>query len=417
MKLVSSAAEARLVEYLTTHKEMLLNSGVAIYFNFSQLLEHYRSDYQIKIATNLLTDLLKNQEGGIFLYKDMNVVVVGGGLSSALIEKATFQLRYLFMDDPLAYNLDGQENPNFNKVYELKNLYNEVAAHARARMLDGRKITPANDGASFINTNQEKPIFEQPAFAPKTQFFNASNLEQLEKKIMESDLLPAIRRQPVCATVPNMSVRRVFDELYLNISHLKKIINTDIDLISNRWLFKYLTLEMDNRMLSLLKQKADKYLGNPISLNLNVRTLMSDKFADFDASIKPAAKVSVVLEIQASDVFEDMYGFISARDYVQKLGYRICLDGLNNKSFYMIDRDLLGVDLLKLQWNASVKGDSSSNETALLAQAVRRCGSNRIILTRCDNRQAVDYGQSLGISLFQGRYLDELIDPMSETVN
>jgi EAL domain-containing protein (putative c-di-GMP-specific phosphodiesterase class I) len=422
MKLVSSGAEARLVEYLTTHKELLLGNGVAIYFNFSQLLEHYRSDYQIKIATNLLTDLLKNQDGGIFLYKDMSVVVVSSSLSSALIDKAIFQLRYLFMDDPLAYNLDGQENPNFSKIYELKNYFNEVAANARARMLDGRRI-PTNNAKAVVDdivanqSAQDKPIFEPVKTQPKVHFFNASNLEQLEKKIIESDLLPAIRKQPVCATVPNMSVRRVFDELYLNINHLRQIINTDIDLISNRWLFKYLTLEMDNRVLSLLKQKADKYLGNPISLNLNVRTLMSEKFASFDASIKPAAKVSVVLEIQASDVFEDMYGFISARDYVQKLGYRICLDGLNNKSFCMIDRDLLGVDLLKLQWNASVKGDSSSSETALLASAVRRCGSNRIILTRCDNRQAVDYGQSLGISLFQGRYLDELIDPMSETVN
>ncbi len=443
MKLITSGAEARLVEYLTTNKDELLQDGVAVYFNFAHLLEHYRSDYQIKIATNLLTDLLKNQEGGIFFFKDASVMVVGLNIGVALLEKAIFQLRYLFMDDPLAYKSDGQENPNFCAEYKLSNSYNDVAASARKRMLDGRRTndnagaTPAdflNDSSistgggatenAYTSSNIGANISKSPASdlvkpepVKKAQFFNASNLAQLERAIIEADLLPAIRKQPVCATIPNMSVRRVFDELYLNINHLTKIINTDIDVLSNRWLFKHLTLEMDNRVLLLLKQKADKYLGSPISLNLNVRTLMSETFAAFDASIKPAAKVSVVLEIQASDVFEDIYAFISARDYVQKLGYRICLDGLNNKSFCMIDRELLGADLLKLQWNASVKGDAQGSESAMLLAAVKRCGSNRIILTRCDNRQAVDYGQSLGISLFQGRYLDELIDPMSQTVN
>jgi hypothetical protein len=48
---------------------------------------------------------------------------------------------------------------------------------------------------------------------------------------------------------------------------------------------------------------------------------------------------------------------------------------------------------------------------------VKRCGANRVILTRCDNRQAVEYGQAFGISLFQGRYLDELIDPTRTVQN
>jgi EAL domain-containing protein (putative c-di-GMP-specific phosphodiesterase class I) len=422
MKLVTSGAEARLVEYLTTNKDTLISDGIAITFNFNKLLEHYRSDYQIKIATNLLTDLLKHQEGGLYLFRDMSLTVVAIGLSSTLLEKAIFQLRYLFMDDPLAYTLDGQENLEFCSVYHLKKDYNDVAAAARVKMIGGKaKATTTGSSSGATQNNSISGVAESQstvkAQPQRTQYFDSSNLAQLERMILESDISPSIRRQPVCATIPNMSVRRVFDELYLNINHLRQLIKTDVDIISNRWLFKYLTLEMDNRMLALLRQKADQFLGSPISLNLNVRTLISDNFAKFDASLKPAAKVSVVIEIQASDVFEDMYAFISARDYVQKLGYRICLDGLNNHSFCMIDRDLLGVDLLKLQWNATVRDEAFNRDNNILTNAVKRSGSNRIILTRCDNRQAVDYGQSLGISLFQGRYLDELIDPMSETVN
>jgi EAL domain-containing protein (putative c-di-GMP-specific phosphodiesterase class I) len=412
MKLIAAGAEAKLVEELATLKSDTQDL-VGVHFHFDQLLEHYRSDYQIKIATNLVTDLLKHQEGGIYLFRDCSLVVLGREIPRALLDKAIFQLRYLFMDDPLAYTADGHENPKFCRLYQLETDYEMMADMARRQMLGGRQSS-TGAGAASAKGGAAKAKTEG---SPATRFFNASNLERIEKSIHEVDIFPAMRRQPVCATIPNMSVRRVFDELYLNITHLRDLLGTDIDLLSNRWLFKYLTLAMDDRVLALLKERSGVFLGSPISLNLNVRTLMSDKFAAFDAFLKPSTKVSVVLEIQASDVFEDMVAFFSARDSVQRLGYRICLDGLNHQSFPMIDREHLGVDLVKLQWNANIKGDSFNAENQAVAQAVKRCGANRIILTRCDNRQAVDYGQALGISLFQGRYLDELIDPMSNTVN
>jgi EAL domain-containing protein (putative c-di-GMP-specific phosphodiesterase class I) len=404
MKLITAGAEAKLVEELATIRSDT-QDVVGVHFHFDLLLDHYRSDYQIKIATNLLTDLLKHQEGGIYLLRNCSLVVLGKDISRSLLDKAIFQLRYLFMDDPLAYTTDGHENAKFCRLYQLETDFEMMSEMARRQMLGGRQITNDNP--------KDSTKYAEGA----SRFFNSSNLERIEKMIREIDLFPAMRRQPVCATVPNMAVRRVFDELYLNITHLRDLLGTDIDLLSNRWLFKYLTLVMDERVVALLKDRSTTFLGSPISLNLNVRTLMSDMFASFDAFLKPSTKVSVVLEIQASDVFEDMYAFFSARDSVQRLGYRICLDGLNHQSFPMIDREHLGVDLVKLQWNANIKSDTFNAENQAVANAVRRCGANRIILTRCDNRQAVDYGQALGISLFQGRYLDELIDPMSNTVN
>jgi hypothetical protein len=40
---------------------------------------------------------------------------------------------------------------------------------------------------------------------------------------------------------------------------------------------------------------------------------------------------------------------------------------------------------------------------------VRRAGQNRMVLCRCDNREAVDFGHSVGISLFQGRHIETLL--------
>ena len=172
-----------------------------------------------------------------------------------------------------------------------------------------------------------------------------------------------------------------------------------------------------DRVLELIKHNPGRYLELPISINLNTKTLMSDFFMEFDASIKPSVKVSVVIEIQVSDVFEDTRAFKVARETVQKLGYRVCLDGLSDLSFSMIDREKLGFDLLKLQWNANITADMKTRENQKIQEAIKQCGPNRVILSRCDNRKAVDYGQELGVSLFQGRYLDKLMNPLSKVEN
>jgi hypothetical protein len=44
-----------------------------------------------------------------------------------------------------------------------------------------------------------------------------------------------------------------------------------------------------------------------------------------------------------------------------------------------------------------------------LESYVRRCGPARIVLCRCDSQEAIDFGQSVDITLFQGRHVETLI--------
>lgn len=424
MQVIDKGAEAKLVQTLADVKEAPANwQGVV--FSLSSLMEQYRNDYQIKIAVNMLKDVLKNEQVTVFLCADRTTVLLCNGTPKHLLDKAIFQLRYLFMDDPLAYTADGEENPAFCQNYPLSTQFDAFAAIARGKMLGGvrPKTTPAAAPASDAPVARPqgesllKQVTRQIASASPLKFFTASNLATIERDLANADLSTVVRRQPVCAAIPDMMVRRVFDELYINISHLRQVLRVDADLLSNRWLFKYLTELLDQRMLKMLRHDPMRYLDLPVSMNLNIRTLMSDAFLEFDEFVKPSVKVSVVIEIQIADVFEDMRAFLMARDTVQKLGYRICLDGLSDLSFPQVDRERLGFDLIKLQWNADMPSDVQSGENRRIFETVKAAGPNRVILTRCDNRKAVDYGQAMGISLFQGRYLDKLMNPMSKVEN
>jgi EAL domain-containing protein (putative c-di-GMP-specific phosphodiesterase class I) len=413
MRVVSREPEAHLIELLQLVEENPQGWQV-IAFHFAKLLEHYRSEYQIKIATNLMNDLLGDR--AIYQCEDTTIYVMVKNFPRQLAEKMVFQLRYLFMDDPLSYTAEGDENPAFSTMYDIESQWQEFMQLCKRRMVMRVRAaqSPIPRAAAAVAAGEAPPA---PMMKKELRPFTASNLASIEADMKDVDLSTTIRRQPICAALPETTVRSVFDEMYINISHLRQSMGVEVDLLSNRWLFKYLTQILDERMLDTIQRNPIRYLSTPISLNLNIPTLLSSRFTEFDAAIKPSSKVSIVIELQIADVFADMSAFLLAKDTVQKLGYRVCLDGVSELSLPQIDRQRLGFDLVKLIWNSDGGGDANSAKNLKLAEAVRQCGNNRVILTRCDNKQAVEYGQALGITLFQGRYLDGLVNPKSSVKN
>ena len=53
--------------------------------------------------------------------------------------------------------------------------------------------------------------------------------------------------------------------------------------------------------------------------------------------------------------------------------------------------------------------DNSGTRLAELKEHVDRCGRARLIVARCDSDEAVRFGQSLGSTVYQGRYIDRLL--------
>lgn len=420
MRIVSKETEAHLIELLNLVQEAR-QGWQAVAYNFSKLLEHYRSEYQLKIATNLMNDLLGDRDGAIYLCEDANIYVMVRHLPKPLMDKMIFQLRYLFMDDPLSYGPDGDENPEFCRVYNIEDEWQDFMDTCKRRLVQRvRKSQSENRGPMPRATNAAMAAVNiAPMQFPRMEmrYFTASNLVAVETTLKDTDITSSVRRQPIVASMADGSVRTVFDEMYINIAALRESLGTEVDLLSNRWLFKYLTLKLDERMLDAVQKNPARYLSNPVSLNLNIPTLLSTRFTEFDAAIKPSSKVSLVIELQISDVFNDMAGFLLAKDTVQKLGYRVCLDGVTDLAFPQIDRQRLGFDLIKLQWNGDEEKDARSEKNNRLAEAVRSCGTKRVILTRCDNQHALDYGREIGISLFQGRHLDSLLNASGDLKN
>ena len=414
MQLFLKNAEVKLVEALSVLHEP--NGWHAIHFHLGQLMEEYKSEFQFNIAINLIHDLLKTYEGGIFLLADQSIVVLCFGLEKTLQNKIIFQMRYLYMDDPLSYDDDGKENPDFCNYYDLRTQWQDFWNLGSRRMAVSARRGNAPAAPQIQNASKEEADSWRPQRPGNKNKLSASTLASVERDLQYADLSKVVRRQAICAVTPGVPIRHILDELYIHIAHLRQVLRSEVDFLSNRWLFKYLTSLLDQRMIEFVRTNP-RYMDTPVSINLNTETLLSSAFTEFDNMLRPDVKVSMVIEIPVMDAFANMEGFILARREAQKKGYRVCLDGLSAQSLLQVNRDKLGVDLLKLQWNADVEADLSSTENKELAAAIQLSGSNRIILCRCDNLQAVEYGQALGLSLFQGRYVDSLVSPNSRVEN
>ena len=400
LEFVKKEGEKKLLDVLGKLKDS--GGHYVVHLKFSELLEHYKNEYQHKIAVNIIQDILKDANGFIIEVGDYDIFVICRDVMTNVVRKMIFQLRYLYMDDPLCYDADGNENPAFAQIYELKINWRELFNIARDKSAE---IQKQKDRENVKKRHSSDPTELTP-----------DRLARVEAELGKINIADAFRSQPVCAAKAS-GFQTLFNELYINIAALGELTTGNINLTSNKALFRYLTEILDGKMLEYIRKNSTKYMRNAISINLNIESLLSGAFSEFDKNLEEKTKKNIVLELQIADVFSDIRGFLTARDLVQASGYRICLDGLNSLTITQIDRQLLGFDLAKMFWNADIKNDNKSSEGHKLKDAIERCGKSRIILARCDAADAVYYGQSLGVSLFQGRYVDSIVNPDSKIVN
>lgn len=364
----------------------------AIVFHLSKLQTHYRNEFQIKIALNIVHDITKHQQGAIFLCHDFDLIVILATSDRALLEKVMFQLRYLFIDDPLAYTDEETENAQFCSLYDIGFQWREFYTLCKQK-LHGAFHTE-------VKLDKSAPSSAEP--------FTTEQLYTLEAALQTLEFEECAHFQPVCALTSGKKPQILFEELFIHIGSLSKLLHSDTDLKSNPAFFRYLTQLLDHKILTLLTTKPAQFLRLPLSLNLHLNSCLSEKFFLFDKHINPSIKNSIVIELHIADVFADMNKFVEVRSYLKQLGYRLCLDGVNATSITQIERERLGFDLVKLEWNQHYLSFSAS-EKSTLQEAITRQGNKRVILCRCDNEDAINFGKELELFLFQGYHLETLL--------
>jgi hypothetical protein len=241
-------------------------------------------------------------------------------------------------------------------------------------------------------------------------------LDRLQNGLARADLSNHVRRQPVCALIGDAPPQPIFSEIYISIPDLRDNIAPSVDLTANRWLFQHFTETLDQRVLSWLNQEGNRLVRSGFSININIGTILSEHFLRFEKMLAAGIHGTVVLEVRAEDVFADLEAFAFARDFVHQRGYRLCLDFMTPDLLALLDRERMGIDLIKVFWHPALPAWLSRGVGERTASRLRTGESGRTILARCDDPAAIDLGRSMGLSMFQGRRIDALLDAVGGPV-
>ncbi|WP_299440959.1 hypothetical protein [uncultured Rhodospira sp.] len=241
------------------------------------------------------------------------------------------------------------------------------------------------------------------------QPLDADILDRLISGLNRADLSNHVRLQTICAVVGGAPPQSLYSEIYVSIPKLRDTVAPQVDLTANRWLFQHFTETLDRRILSWLNHEGPRLIRGGFAININVGSILSDAFLRFEERVAAALHGTAVLELRVEDVFADLEAFTFARDFLHQRGYRICLDSLSPEEMALLNRERLGVDMMKLFWRPDLPELLSQGPGAELAERLRDGEGATTILARCDDPAAIDLGKSLGITMFQGHHMDKLL--------
>ena len=370
------------------------NERQAVHIHLSRLRPHNRRSHHLRIAEMTFTSLVQQFDGQVFTLSNADLVFVCKGSGRDEVETIVDKLRSLFSEDPLTRTEAEAEAAGFCSWYDLGRDFNAF-----------RTVVDALADAAKAELESAETRVAEPLrpLEPKT-------LGLVEGALSHADVSTLLRQQPVCAVIDGRAVREpVFTELYVSIADLQQMIAPNIDLFADRWLFQYLTQILDRRVLAYLRRARRTVLKDRISINLNMATLLSPEFAAFDAELSAAECGTIAVELQSFDIIADLGSFHFVCEFMRERGYRLCFDGITHLTLQYIDRQRLGLDLLKVYWSPDMADYLAAGHRDEIKQLVARAGEGRIILCRCDSEHAIETGLALGVSLFQGRQIDAML--------
>lgn len=363
---------------------------LALHLHLSRLQPANREEGRIRIAFRLFETMVDAYRGQMFLLTNSDIVLICKDARISELDSMVYKLRALFSTDPLTYaeSPDGQDQ--FVTYYDLEADYDSFFA------LCGQMVTSA------------KKATETQRTAPQIQPLDARTLTTVLERIGATDIAGVVRRQACIRINEKMTAEVAFQEFFMSIADLQKVLAPDVNILSNRWLFQHLSQVLDLRVLSVLQDSGFRKMPEAFSVNLNMTTIETPVFQQFEAAIR--GRAGLVVEFQLLDIFNDLDGFFRARDKLRSRGHKSVLDGMSPVTLQFMDAELFDTDFIKVSWSPDMIDDI---KTAEIQHALGPVGFDRVILSRCDTEMSISWGLSQGVRMFQGRFLDSMISAVT----
>lgn len=371
----------------------------AVILHLSMLRPHHQRPHHMRILKKMFEPLIDRFEASIFQTYNNDLVILTKNADIADIDHHVLHVRYLFSDDPVFAAANAGEE-KFCEWFDLEKDYDRFAL--RIKEMSKERLR----ASSQVKAMGQHVVAGDDSHG---EMLTPTHMEQLEKAIAKADLANMLRRQEICALTPNKPPAPIFHEIFFSMAYLAQQIMPGYNVTANKWLFQHLTRTLDQRMLALLVKREYVPILRNASFNVNLATVLSPEFLEFDKKTNISDRGSLAVEINKLDILTEPGDYLFARDFLRDRGYKLIIDGVKHLMLPLLDRRLLGFDYLKIICSPDFADDVFGSRGKDLAEAVRRIGPDQIVLCRVDTEAAVAAAEKLGIRFFQGRIIDALL--------
>ena len=299
-----SDQENRLLDYVE-RLERHADGRVALHVQYSKLKPSNRQDRQLRMAATAFTAAIKRFDAYLFNLANSDQVLIAKGATYADLEPEMNKIRGLFAGDPFFADPTGEDLFGWYDLSEDYNVFLSVARSLKQAAEQKRQVQMKK----AANGQAPKPRKNLVPLQP-------DNLGRLVEQLASMDISSLLRRQPVCAVTDNGGVRPVFNELFVSIADLRNTVMPTVDLAASAPLFSYLTQYLDKR---ILRAMPDMEASIPLStsININIETVLSPQFLEFDQRLRAVTKKTIVLEVQPAETKKAIQRKLRAKKFIR----------------------------------------------------------------------------------------------------
>lgn len=229
-------------------------------------------------------------------------------------------------------------------------------------------------------------------------------MKAYEKFGTEKFIKAFVRDQDIIMHVAGKAPEKVLTEYFISMDLLRKPLFVDVEMRGSGRLFNEFTLVLDQILLQAFDQMHTR--GGRCSVNLNVESVFTEQFEAFIERTPEAVLKEVVFEFRQSNIVENFDEFQVARGLIKSKGATIAVDQIFPQTVGLVDLDYIGASIAKIHWRNGAEDILKERERAV--KYLIDCGVLPVLI-RVDNERALEVGARMGINLYQGFLIDDMI--------
>jgi hypothetical protein len=213
-----------------------------------------------------------------------------------------------------------------------------------------------------------------------------------------------VHHQKIAQVVPGKPPTPVMNEYFIGMEALKKHVFTNVELRASGNLFNQLTITLDRLLIEAFDGINPERVR--CSINLNVESVFTRTFETFLGDENSKALTDILFEFRQANVLQHFDQFEIAANLIRSRGGTIAVDSIFAETVGLVNLPKLQTAVAKIFWRpgAELMLPKQRHEIKRMQDA-----GVIFVIARLDDELGIQVGQQLGINLFQGFHVDQLL--------